>query len=53
MENTPTQSLLYDDAEVGGLGLFSVDTQDVDAEEEAFMREMQRRKKKKKKNRKI
>ena len=53
MENTPTQSLLYDDAEVGGLGLFSVDTQGVDAEEEAFMREMQRRKKKKKKNRKI
>ena len=53
MENTPTQSLLYDDAEGGGLGLFSVDTQGVDAEEEAFMREMQRRKKKKKKNRKI
>lgn len=52
MENTPTQSPLYDDAEVGGLGLFSVDTQGTDAEEEAFMREMQRRKKKKK-NRKI
>lgn len=52
MENTPTQSPLYDDAEVGGLGLFSADTQGTDAEEEAFMREMQRRKKKKK-NRKI
>jgi len=52
-ENTPTQSPLYDDAEVGGLGLFSADTQGTDAEEEAFMREMQRRKKKKKKNRKI
>lgn len=49
MENTPTQSPLYDDAEVGGLGLFSADTQGTDAEEEAFMREMQRRKKKKKK----
>lgn len=53
MENTPTQSPLYDDTEVGGLGLFSVDTQGVDAEEEAFMREMQRRKKKKKRNRKV
>lgn len=53
MENTPTQSLLYDDAEVGGLGLFSADTQGTDAEEEAFMREMQRRKKKKKRNRKV
>lgn len=53
MENTPMQSPLYDDAEVGGLGLFSADTQGTDAEEEAFMREMQRRKKKKKKNRKI
>ena len=53
MENTPTQSPLYDDSEVSGLGLFSVDTQGTDAEEEAFMREMQRRKKKKKKNRKI
>lgn len=53
MENTPTQLPLYDDAEVSGLGLFSVDTQGTDAEEEAFMREMQRRKKKKKKNRKI
>ena len=52
MENTPTQLPLYDDAEVGGLGLFSADTQGTDAEEEAFMREMQRRKKKKK-NRKI
>lgn len=51
MENTPTQSPLYDDAEVGGLGLFSVDTQGTDAEEEAFMREMQRRKKKR--NRKV
>lgn len=49
MENTPTQSPLYDDTEAGGLGLFSADTQGVDAEEEAFMREMQRRKKKKKK----
>ncbi|WP_278996003.1 conjugal transfer protein MobB [Alistipes finegoldii] len=53
MENTPMQSPLYDDAEVGGLGLFSVDTQGTDAEEEAFMREMQRRKKKKKRNRKV
>lgn len=53
MENTPTQPPLYDDAEVGGLGLFSADTQGADAEEEAFMREMQRRKKKKKKKRKI
>ena len=53
MENTLTQSPLYDDAEVGGLGLFSVDTQGIDAEEEAFMREMQRRKKKKKRNRKV
>lgn len=53
MENTPTQSPLYDDAEVGGLGLFSADTQGTDAEEEAFMREMQRRKKKKKRNRKV
>lgn len=53
MENTPTQSSLYDDAEVGGFGLFSVDTQGTDAEEEAFMREMQRRKKKKKRNRKV
>ena len=34
MENTPTQSPLYDDSEVSGLGLFSVDTQGTDAEEE-------------------
>ena len=49
----PTQASLYDDAAGGGLGLFTVDTQGADAEEEAFMREMQRRKKKKKKNRKL
>ena len=35
------------------LGLFSVDTGGADAEEQAFMREMQRRKKKKRKQRKI
>ena len=49
----PTQASLYDDATGGGLGLFTADTQEVDAEEEAFMREMQRRKKRKKKNRKF
>ena len=48
-----TQAFLYDDAAGGGLGLFIADTQGMDAEEEAFMREMQRRKKKKKKNRKL
>lgn len=51
--DTPAQSSLYDDAAGGGLGLFAADTQGTDAEEQAFMREMQRRKKKKKKNRKI
>jgi len=35
------------------LGLFAVDTGGADAEEQAFMREMQRRNKKKKKQRKI
>ncbi|WP_417173381.1 conjugal transfer protein MobB [Alistipes finegoldii] len=52
-ENTPTQSTFYDNTTDGGLGLFPADTQGTDAEEEAFMREMQRRKKRKKKNRKI
>lgn len=47
--DTPAQSSLYDDAAGGGLGLFSADAQGTDAEEQAFMREMQRRKKKKKK----
>lgn len=51
--DAPAQSSLYDEAAGGGLGLFSPDTQGTDAEEQAFMREMQRRKKKKKKNRKI
>lgn len=51
--DVPTQASLYDDAAGGGLGLFTADTQGADAEEEAFMREMQRRKKKKKKNRKL
>lgn len=51
--DAPAQSSLYDDAAGGGLGLLSADTQGTDAEEQAFMREMQRRKKKKKKNRKI
>lgn len=51
--DAPVQSSLYDEAAGGGLGLFSPDTQGTDAEEQAFMREMQRRKKKKKKNRKI
>ena len=51
--DVPTQASLYDDAASGGLGLFTADTQGTDAEEEAFMREMQRRKKKKKKNRKL
>lgn len=51
--DAPAQSSLYDEAAAGGLGLFSPDTQGTDAEEQAFMREMQRRKKKKKKNRKI
>lgn len=51
--DAPTQSSLYDEVAGSGLGLFSADSQGTDAEEEAFMREMQRRKKKKKKNRKI
>ena len=51
--NAPAQPFLYDEAASGGLGLFSPDTQGTDAEEQAFMREMQRRTKKKKKNRKI
>ena len=51
--DVPTQASLYDDAAGGGLGLFAADTHGVDAEEEAFMREMQRRKKRKKKNRKL
>lgn len=51
--DVPTQASLYDDAAGGGLGLFTADTQGADAEEEAFMREMQRRKKRKKKNCKI
>ena len=51
--DAPAQSSLYDEAAGGGLGLFSPDAQGTDAEEQAFMREMQRRKKKKKKNRKI
>lgn len=51
--NAPAQPFLYDEASGGGLGLFSPDTQGTDAEEQAFMREMQRRNKKKKKNRKI
>lgn len=52
-ENAPTHASLYDDAASGGLGLFTADTQGMDAEEEAFMREMQRRKKRKKKTRKL
>ena len=47
--DAPAQSSLYDEAAGGGLGLFSPDAQGTDAEEQAFMREMQRRKKKKKK----
>ena len=47
--DAPAQSSLYDEAAGGGLGLFSADVQGTDAEEQAFMREMQRRKKKKKK----
>lgn len=47
--DAPAQSSLYDEAAGGGLGLLSPDTQGTDAEEQAFMREMQRRKKKKKK----
>jgi hypothetical protein len=49
----PTHASLYDDAASGGLGLFTADTQGMDAEEEAFMREMQRRKKKRRNKRKI
>lgn len=51
--DTPAQSSLYDEAAGGGLGLFSADAQGTDAEEQAFMREMQRRKKKRKNKRKI
>ena len=47
--DAPAQSSLYDEAAGSGLGLLSPDTQGTDAEEQAFMREMQRRKKKKKK----
>ena len=47
--DAPAQTSLYDETAGGGLGLFSPDTQGTDAEEQAFMREMQRRKKKKKK----
>lgn len=47
--DAPAQSSLYGEAAGGGLGLFSPDTQGTDAEEQAFMREMQRRKKRKKK----
>ncbi|MDE6507827.1 MAG: relaxase/mobilization nuclease domain-containing protein [Alistipes sp.] len=51
--DVPTHASLYDDAASGGLGLLSTDMQGADAEEEAFMREMQRRKKRKKKTRKL
>lgn len=51
--DVPMHASLYDDTASGGLGLFTADTHGVNAEEEAFMREMQRRKKRKKKNRKI
>lgn len=51
--DAPAQSSLYDETAGGGLGLFSADVQGTDAEEQAFMREMQRRKKKKKNKRKI
>lgn len=51
--DAPAQTSLYDEAAGGGLGLFSADVQGTDAEEQAFMREMQRRKKKKKNKRKI
>lgn len=51
--DAPAQSSLYDETAGGGLGLFSPDVQGTDAEEQAFMREMQRRKKKKKNKRKI
>ena len=51
--DAPAQSSLYEEAAGGGLGLFSPDVQGTDAEEQAFMREMQRRKKKKKNKRKI
>lgn len=51
--DAPAQSFLYGETAGGGLGLFSPDTQGTDAEEQAFMREMQRRKKKKKNKRKI
>lgn len=53
MADTPAQSSLYEEAPGGGLGLFSPDVQETDAEEQAFMREMQRRKKRKKNKRKI
>lgn len=51
--DAPAQSFLYGETAGGGLGLFSADVQGTDAEEQAFMREMQRRKKKKKNKRKI
>ena len=51
--DVPMQASLYDDVAGGGLGLFTADTQGMDVEEEAFMREMQRRKKRKKKTRKL
>ena len=51
--DVPTHASPYDDAAGGGLGLFTTDTHGVDAEEEAFIREMQRRKKRKKKTRKL
>lgn len=51
-ENKPLQTAGNEELP-DALGLFSVDTGGTDAEEQAFMREMQRRKKKKKKNRKI
>lgn len=51
--DAPAQASLYDEAAGGGLGLFSTDVQGTDAEEQAFMREMQRRKKKRKNKRKI
>ena len=51
--DVPTHASPYDDAAGGGLGLFTTDTHGVDAEEGAFMREMQWRKKRKKKTRKL
>ena len=51
--DVPTHASLYDDAASGGLGLLSTDMQGADAEEEAFMREMQRRKKRKPQTRRL